>query len=125
MTESRRRGPTAWRLVAGAILALQGVATIVYSGFIPPPLTDAGVDVPLLGHLPVVWLVVGGVAIAAAVGVLSGLAWGRLLGVASEVLVVASGLAIATSLPGAALALVLPGIVLFALWRRWPGPASV
>ncbi len=123
-SSDRARGSSLWAFIAEAILALQGVATIVYSGFIPPPITDAGLSVPFLGHLAFVWMIVGGVAIVAAYGVLRRHMWGRYVGTVAEFLIVAAALMIATSLLMAAFALVLPGIVLFALWRGWPAPAS-
>jgi len=123
-SSDRGRSSSLWAYVAGAILALQGLATILYSGFIPPPITDAGIDVPLLGRLSFVWVIVGGVAIVAAYGVLRRRAWGRSLGTASEILVIVGGLMTATSVPMAALALVIPGVVLFALWRGRSAPAS-
>jgi hypothetical protein len=119
-SSTTRPGSSIWTLVAGVILAFQGLATIVYSGFIPPPVTDAGVSVPFLGDLPFVWLAIGGVAIAAAIGVLRRRSWGRYLGTGVEILSIATAFMTNPSLPGAAFALVFPGLVLFALWRKWP-----
>ena len=123
--EPRGTAPASrWATVAAVLLALQGFTTIFYAGFIPPPVSDAGVTVPFLGHLPFVWIVLGGIAIAAAVGVMRRRTWGRYLGTAVELLSFATAVMAAPSLPGAALALVFPAIVLFALWRRWPSPGS-
>jgi hypothetical protein len=115
-----RPGSTIGTIVAGAILAFQGVTTIVYGGFIPPPITDAGISVPFLGHMPFVWLVLGGLAIVAAYGVLRCRTWGRQLGVAVEALSIVTAVMAARSLPQVAVALLIPGLVLFVLGRRWP-----
>jgi len=115
------KGARNWIILAGAILAFQGVATIFYAGFLPPPITDAGITVPILGHLPFVWLAAGGLAIVAAVGVLRVRRWGRVLGIVSEILTIAGVSVAARSLPDAAPTLLIAGVVLFVLWRRWPG----
>jgi len=119
-SSTSRPESTIWTRVAGAILWFQGVATIVYGGFIPPPITDAGITVPLLGQLPFVWLVLGGGAIAAAVGVLRRRTWGRYLGTVVEILSIATAFTITPSALWAARALLFPSLVLFILWRRWP-----
>lgn len=123
-SSDRGHGSSSWISIAGAILALQGLSTILYSGFIPPPITDADVEIPLLGHLAIVWVIVGGVALVAAVGVLRRRTWGRSLGIAAEALVIGAGLLAATSPLAAALALVIPAVVLFLLWRGWPAPRA-
>lgn len=111
-------------MVAAAFLAIQGFNTILYAGFIPPPISDVGVTVPLLGHLPFVWIIVGGVALAAAVGVIRRRTWGRVLGIVSEIVTIATVLVMAPSLLLAAPTLVIANIVIFVLWRRWPSATS-
>ena len=55
-------------------LVLAGAGALLYSDLVPlPPLSEQPV--------PLVWRVVGVVTLAAAVGVLRGAAWGRLLGI--------------------------------------------
>ena len=110
---------SSWPLIAAAFLALEGIATIVYAGFLPPPIIDAGVTVPLLGHLPFVWLATGALALVAAVGVFLRRTWGRLLGTISALLTMAGTLSSATSILSALVALVFPLLILYVLWRRW------
>lgn len=114
-------GVSRWPAVAAAFLVIQGLNTILYAGFIPAPISDVGVSVPLLGHLPFVWIVVGGFALVAAVGVIGRRTWGRVLGIGSEVVTIAAVLMTAPSLLLAAPTLAIANIVIFALWRRWPG----
>ena len=109
-----------WPAVAAAFLAIQGLNTILYAGFIPPPISDAGVSVPLLGQLPFVWIVMGGSALVAAVGVIRRRTWGRVLGIGSEIAAIAAVLVTAPSLLLALPTLAIANVVLFALWRRWP-----
>ena len=109
-----------WPFVAAAILLLQGVNTILYAGILPPVISDAGVTLPFLGHLPFVWITAGGLDIAAAIGVWRRRTWGRYLGIVSAIVTIAAALTTASSLPLAAVSLVLPLLVLFALWQRWP-----
>jgi hypothetical protein len=111
-----------WVTVAAVILAIQGINTIFYAGFLPPPGgIDAGLDVPVLGHLPLVWLALGVLDLVAAAGVYLRRRWGRILGVVAVVASMALVVSISGS-PGslAAVGLVFPIFVLFALWRRWP-----
>lgn len=114
-------GPTSsWPLIAAAFLALEGITTIVYAGFLPPPIIDAGVTVPFLGHLPFVWLAAGALALVAAIGVFRRRTWGRYLGIVSAIVTLVSALATTTSLASSATALGFPLLILFVLWRRWP-----
>ena len=115
---------SSWPLIAAAFLALEGFTTIAYAGFLPAPIVDAGVTVPLLGRLPFVWLITGGLALVAAVGVFRRRTWGRYLGTASAFLTMAGTLWTATSIQSAAFALAFPLLILFALWRRWPVPET-
>jgi hypothetical protein len=115
---------SSWLLIAAAFLALEGITTIAYAGFLPPPIIDAGVTVPVLGRLPFVWLATGGLALVAAVGVFRKRTWGRYLGTVSAILAIVGALTTATSVPSAAIALAFPLLILFALWRRWPVPAT-
>ena len=118
------RGSTIWTVAAGAFLALQGFATILYAGFMPPPFTDAGVDVPFLGHLPFVWILLGVLAIVAAFGVLRRRVWGRYLGIALVILSIGTTLLISRNLASGAVSVLIDAVVLFALWRRWPTPGN-
>lgn len=55
-------------------LVLNGASTLLYAGIVAlPPLSREPV--------PLLWWVVGAVTLAAAVGVLRGAAWGRLVGI--------------------------------------------
>lgn len=111
--------PTMWRRLAALILAFQGLNTILYAGLLPPPISDAGVDIPLLGHLPFVWLAAGTLDISAAVGVARRQTWGRALGIVASVVSILGSLTLVSSPIAAIAGLVLPGLVLFALVRRW------
>jgi hypothetical protein len=131
---ARRPGPApAWRRAAAAILGTEGLLTAVYAGFVPAPLlSDVGVEVPLLGRLPMLWVVVGAVRLAAAAGVAMSAAWGRVLAIVVQVPTVVLA---AAGVAGAFLRLGLVDIVwgsvwlgldvtvLFAVVRRWPVPA--
>ena len=112
--------PSAWRLVAAAILGFQGFAAILYSAFLPTLGTDIGIDVPLLGHMNVVWVAAGALAIVAATGVAGRRVWGRWLGTLSAILSIVTGLLTASSVALAVFVPILPLIVLFALRFRWP-----
>jgi hypothetical protein len=117
---ARDRG--VWTTLAAAVLGFQGASTIVYSAILPRVVTDVGIDLPVLGHAQSAWLVLGGLALVAAVGVGRRRAWGRVLGVVSASLGIAIGVGLAPSPPIAVLAAILPVIVLIVLWRRWPAP---
>ena len=61
------------QILAAALLAISGVLTILYAGFVPiPPFSD--VPVPLAFQL------IGVIELAAALGVFLGQTWGRALG---------------------------------------------
>ena len=110
-----------WTYGAGALLALDGLSTILYGGLLREPLFDTAVDLPF-GRMALIWIVLGGILFAAAIGVVGRKTWGRYLGLATQFVSIGIGLMIAPSLPLFLLGLVIPGIIVFALWRRWPGP---
>jgi hypothetical protein len=58
----------------------------------------------------------------AAFGVVRRRAWGRYLGTVSEVLSAVAAVMVAPTLPTVVAALILPTIVLVALWVGWPAP---
>jgi hypothetical protein len=90
-TASRRHS---WpRILVAAFLALSGLSSILYAGFLPlPPLSDVPV--------PIVFQVFGAAGLVAALGVYLGRSWGRWL----AVVVVALGLVQAASLASAMVA---------------------
>jgi hypothetical protein len=112
------RDRSAWLVLAAAVLGFQGVTAILYSAILPPVLTDIGIDAPLLGHMSVVWIGAGGLAIVSAVGVARRRDWGRQLGTLSEILSIMTGLLAASSAALALFVPILPLIVLYALRRR-------
>jgi hypothetical protein len=130
-------GPrTRWIVLVAACLLISGLVTIVYGGFLPvPDWLSFRIAIPVLGSPPAVLVVLGGVSIVAAVGVLGVRAWGRALGA----VVTLAGLSYAAwrSIQGAApgggaaelaaallagawLDGILAAVVLFGLARRWP-----
>lgn len=128
-----------WLVVAGGLLLLLGISTIVYAPFLPVPRDLAGsVGVPILGSSPAVALGFGAVAIAAAAGVVARMDWGRALATVVVLVKLAwsawdtidrtgSGAApdrVAGAIVGSMwVDVVLAAIALFVLVRRWPaGP---
>jgi hypothetical protein len=120
----------AWLRLAAAILAAEGVLTLVYSGFLPSPiLPEIGLAVPILGRLTIFWSVVGAANLAAAAGVARRRRWGRALAVAmGAVGMTSSGAGLVAALTGAdptsllsgLVGIALAAIVLYAVLRRWP-----
>ena len=119
------RDTNMWPLLAAAILGIQGLSKLVFATFLPAPVSSAGVDVPVLGTMPFIWIAVGIISLVAAAAVAARLSWGRYLGMISAVIAIATGLFDAQGVSTGALAFMLPGIVLFALWRKWPSESSV
>ena len=126
MTDHNRR----WLRLATAILAAEGVLTLLYSGFLPSPiLPEIGLYVPILGWLTIFWSVVAAAYLAAAVGVASRRRWGRALAVVmGAVGMTSSSVGLVAALTGADLMSVSSGLVgialtatvLYAVLRRWP-----
>jgi hypothetical protein len=114
------RDTNMWPMLAAAILGIQGLSTLIYAAFLPAPLTSAGIEVPVLGTMPFVWIAVGVTAIVAGAGVAARLSWSRYLGTVSAVIAILTGVYNAQNMTMGFLAFVLPGLVLFALWRHWP-----
>jgi hypothetical protein len=120
-----------WATIVGAFLILNAIGQVLYLGLIPllPPI--------LPDPLPWAGPVLGGVALASAVGILRGLEWGRWLAIALSAAWLARSVAffqswsISPYTPGApslALDILLPvainaGIVLLLL-LRWPRRAD-
>ena len=59
------RDANMWPLLAAAILEIQGLSTLFYATFLPAPLTNAGIDMPVLGTMPFVWIALGTISIVA------------------------------------------------------------
>jgi hypothetical protein len=126
MTDHNRR----WLRLAAAILAAEGILTLVYSGLLPSPiLPEIGLSVPILGRLTIFWSVVGAAYLAAAAGVASRGRWGRALALVMGAVGLTSSsvdlgvavtradlMSVASGLVGIALA----ATVLYAVLRRWP-----
>lgn len=115
-----RRG--GWVLLAAVILGLQGVALIVYARIRRPVV--AAIDLPVLGHADITYLVTGVFALVAAVGIGLRRPWGRVLGMIASVTSALLALMTAPSPPLAIAGLVLPAIVVVLLWRQWPRPGA-
>jgi hypothetical protein len=119
-----------WLRLAAAILAAEGILTLMYGGFLPSPiLPEIGVSVPIVGRLTVFWGVMAGADLVAAAGVASRRRWGRALAaVLAAVAVTFSGLSLVAALthadpgavPGGLVGIGLAGIVLYAVLRHWP-----
>jgi hypothetical protein len=113
---------TRLQILAAALLAISGVLTFLYAGFVPiPPISD--VPVPLAFQL------IGVIELAAALGVFLGQTWGRAIGLG----IIAIDLTLlvfwliseisGSNLLGAVLNATVKGVVdVFVLWvllRRW------
>jgi hypothetical protein len=116
-------GRTRWQVLAAGLLAWTGVVAIFYAPFLPlPPLGE--------GPVPLAWQVLGVAELAAAAGVFLGQAWGRTLGVGVVVVSLGFGLLSAAAeaprrvpmefIASVALDVVLAGVILWVLLRRWP-----
>ena len=117
-----QRDPGAWTLLAAVVLALQGISMLLYAGILRPVV--AAIDLPVLGHADITYLVTGTFALVAAIGIGLRRSWGRVLGMIAAVTSGVLVLLTAPSPPLAVAGLVLPAIVVVALWRRWPRPAA-
>jgi hypothetical protein len=112
-----------WIILAGAILAFEGLSVLVYAGFLRAPFDGMTVTLPFLGQAAVLWLALGVLDLVAAAGVYRRRAWGRALGIASALLSIGTNALLIGSVDLALVpGLVLPVAVLFALGRRWPAP---
>lgn len=116
------RDAGSWVLLAAVILALQGVMLIFYAGNLRPVV--AAIDLPVLGHADVAYLVTGVFALVAALGIGLRRAWGRVLGMIAAVTSALLAILTAPTPPVAIVALVLPAIVVVLLWRQWPRPGA-
>ena len=116
-------GRTRLQMLAAGLLAWTGVVAILYAPFLPlPPLGE--------GPVPLAWQVLGIAELAAAVGVFLGRAWGRALGVGVVLVSLGVGLLSAAAeaprrvplefLASVTLDVVLAGVILWVLLRRWP-----
>ena len=70
------RDGSGWAMLAAVILAFQGVALLVYAGILRPVVL--AIDLPVLGHADITYLVTGALALVAAVGIGLRRPWGRL-----------------------------------------------
>jgi hypothetical protein len=113
-----------WTYGAGALLALDGLSTLLYGGLLREPLFDTKIDLPF-GRMALIWIVLAAILFAAAIGVVGRKTWGRYLGLATQFVSIGVGLMIASSLGLFLLGLVIPAVIVFALWRRWPEPEVV
>jgi hypothetical protein len=114
------RDAAGWALLAAAILALQGASLIVYAGILRPVV--AAIELPVLGHADITYLVTGVFALVAAAGIGLRRPWGRVLGMIAAMTSGLLALVTAPSAPPAIVGLVLPAIVVVLLWRQWPRP---
>lgn len=110
---------TWWLRAAALILAANGLIVLVYA--------------PIMGPTAILWALLGLGRLAAAVGVVGRHGWARSLGVLFAVVGAAidAGGLLGVPVPADSLARVIAAIslvtwlvVLFALLRRWPGPAA-
>ena len=116
------RDGSGWAMLAAVILAFQGVALLVYAGILRPVVL--AIDLPVLGHADITYLVTGALALVAAVGIGLRRPWGRLLGMIAAVTSALLALVTASSPPRAIAGLVLPAIVVILLWRQWARPSA-
>jgi hypothetical protein len=125
VASSDRFPRTRWLAIAAFILVVEGVLTILYAGFLPrPPLADSALVVPVLGSLPIYWVVLGALDVVAAAGVWSARRWARWLAVALAVWwLVTSGLAYTAATTDLTLTIALYLAVLLIMWRGWPTAA--
>jgi hypothetical protein len=113
-----------WAYGAAALLALDGLSTLLYGGLLREPLFDTSVELPF-GRMALIWIVLAGILFAAAIGVAGHKAWGRYLGIATQFVSIGVGLMVASQLVLFLLGLIVPAVIVFALWRRWPGPEAL
>ena len=128
--DHRRDHQRFWLRLAAAILAAEGILTLVYAGFLPSPiLQEIGVSVPILGWVTIFWGVLAGVYLVAAAGVASRRRWGRALAaIIAAVQVTLSGASLVAalihadfaSLPRGFVEIGLAVVVLYAVLRQWP-----
>lgn len=115
------------RILVAAALAISGASAILYAGLLPL--------YPFSEHpVPIVWMTFGAVELVAAVGVFLLREWGRWLAVAVIVVtLVLTGIRAAYAGAGPDLvfeigsflvSLIIDGLILWWLLRRWPGEPS-
>jgi hypothetical protein len=109
-------------LLAALILGFQGVTLLVYAGMLRPVVL--AIDLPVLGHADITYLVTGLLALVAAAGIGLRRPWGRVLGMIAAITSALLALVTASSPPRAIAGLVLPAIVVVLLWRQWPRPSA-
>jgi polyferredoxin len=114
-----------WPLLAAGILGIQGLSTLIYATFMPAPVSGAGIDIPVLGTMPFIWIAAGTVGLVAGAGVAARRTWSRYLGSVAAVFTILAGLYNAQNATMSVVAFILPGVVLFALWRKWPTVQSL
>lgn len=112
-----------WAVIAAVILAFQGLTMIAGAGILRP-VGGVAVDLPILGHVAVAYLVAGALALIACAGVALRRSWGRWLGIASEAVTLVLLLLAASNASLVIMAPLLPAIVVFGLWRHWPEPGA-
>lgn len=112
-----------WPLLAATILGIQGLGWLLYAAFLPP-LTSAGIEVRVVGTMPFVWIAAATLALVAGAGVAARRVWARYLGTVSAVTAIAAALYNAQDVTTSLVGFILPGIVLFAIWRKWPASQS-
>ena len=84
-----------WAYGAAALLALDGLSTLLYGGLLREPLFDTSVELPF-GRMALIWVVLAGILFAAAVGVAGHKSWGRYLGIATQFVSIGVGLMVAS-----------------------------
>ena len=126
----RGKRPT-WATVVAGIFVLNALSSVFYAGIVPQRLPLFPDPLPWLGIL------LGGLAVAAAIGVFQGLEWGRWLAIAvavswsARILALIGAWAAAPSDPGGpsipfdiVLPIAVNGLILWLLLVRWPRTSS-
>jgi hypothetical protein len=122
------RPRSVWLAIAAVVLVLQGIGLLLYGPILPDPLGRPSLAIPVLGRLPITFLVLGVLSMVAGVGVWRGQPWGRYLGIglmlAGLAIVVyfadSSSADIGGVIVASAFEVAVSAVVLYALVARWP-----